>query len=66
MEAKAAVKTKGDTVAGKEDYTLVDALIEVEDEVLVYAQADIFPQLHAKSVTDNLRVIARHNAKHTG
>ena len=66
MEAEAPVKTKGDTVAGQEDYTLVDTLIEVEDEVLVYAQADIFAQSHAKSVTDILRVIAQHTAKHTG
>lgn len=45
--------------------THLSTLIEVEGEVLVYAQADFFAQLHA-SVTDNLRVIARHTAKHTG
>ena len=54
MEAKAPVKTEGDTVAGQEDYTVVDTLIEVELEVLVYAQADMFAQLQAKSVTDTL------------
>ena len=45
MEAEAPVKTEGDTVAGQEDYTVVDTLIEVEVEVLVYAQADTFAQL---------------------
>ena len=54
MEAEAPVKTEADTVAGQEDYTVVDALIEVEVEVLVYAQADTFAQLQAKSVTDTL------------
>ena len=54
MQAKAPVKTEGDTVAGQEDYTVVDTLIEVELEVLVYAQADMFAQLQAKSVTDTL------------
>ena len=54
MEAEAPVKTEGDTVAGQEDYTVVDTLIEVEVEVLVYAQADMFAQLQAKSVTDTL------------
>ena len=54
MEAKAPVQTEGDTVAGQEDYTVVDTLIEVELEVLVYAQADMFAQLQAKSVTDTL------------
>ena len=54
MEAKAPVQTEGDTVAGQEDYTVVDTLIEVELEVLVYAHADIFAQLQAKSVTDTL------------
>ena len=54
MEAKAPVQTEGDTVAGQQDYTVVDTLIEVELEVLVYAQADMFAQLQAKSVTDTL------------
>ena len=54
MEAEAPVKTEGDTVAVQEDYTVVDTLIEVEVEVLVYAQADTFAQLQAKSVTDTL------------
>ena len=54
MEAKAPVQTEGDTVAGQEDYTVVDTLIEVELEALVYAQADMFAQLQAKSVTDTL------------
>ena len=39
------VKKDGDTVAGQEHYTLVDILIAVEVEVLVYAQADTFAQL---------------------
>ena len=54
MKAKAPVETEGDTVAGQENYTVVDTLIEVEIEVLVYAQADMFAQLQAKSVTDTL------------
>ena len=54
MQAEAPVQTEGDTVAGQEDYTVVDTLIEVEVEVLVYAQADTFAQLQAKSVTDTL------------
>ena len=54
MEAETPVETKGDTVAEQEHYTNVDTLIEVEVEVLVYAQTDIFAQLHAKSVTDTL------------
>ena len=54
MQAEAHVRKKGDTVAGQEDYTVVDTLIEVEVEVLVYAQADMFAQLQAKSVTDTL------------
>ena len=54
MKAEALVRTKGDTVAGQENYMVVDTLIEVEIEVLVYAQADMFAQLQAKSVTDTL------------
>ena len=54
MKAEATVKTDGDTVAGQENYTVFDTLIEVEVEVLVYAQADTFAQLQAKSVTDTL------------
>ena len=54
MQAKAPVQTEGDTVAGQENYTVVDTLIEVELEVMVYAQADMFAQLQAKSVTDTL------------
>ena len=54
MEAEARVKTEGDTIAGEEDYTVVDTRIEVKAEVLVYAEADTFSQLQAKSVTDTL------------
>ena len=54
MKAEAPVRTKGDTVAGQENYMVVHTLIEVEIQVLVYAQADMFPQLQAKSVTDTL------------
>ena len=54
MEAEARVKTEGDTIAGEEDYTVVDTLIEVKAEVLVYAEADTFSQLQAKSATDTL------------
>ena len=54
MEAKAPVKTEGHTVGGQEDYTVVETLIVVEVEVLVYAQADTIAQLQAKSVTDTL------------
>ena len=45
MKAEATVKTDGDTVAGQENYKVVDTLIAVEVEVLVYAQADTFAQL---------------------
>ena len=45
MQAEATVKTDGDTVAGQDDYTVFDTLIEVEVEVLAYAQADTFAQL---------------------
>ena len=48
------MKTEGDTIAGLEDYKVVDKLIEVEVEVLGYAQADTFAQLQAKSFTDSL------------
>ena len=54
MEAEAPLKTEGGTVAGQEHYTVVDTLIEVEVEVLVYAQDDAFAQLQAKSLTDTL------------
>ena len=54
MEAEARVKTEGDTIAGEEDYTVADTRIEVKAEVLVYAEADTFSQLQAKSVTDTL------------
>ena len=54
MEAEAPIKTEGDTFAGQKDYTVVDTLIEAEVEVLVYAHADTFAQLQAKSVTDTL------------
>ena len=47
-------RSKQKVVAGQEDYTVVDTLIEVEVEVLVYAQADTFAQLQAKSVTDTM------------
>ena len=33
---------------------VVNTLIEVKVEVLVYAQADMFAQLQVKSVTDTL------------
>ena len=45
MKAKATVKKESDIIAGQEDYTVVDILIEVEVEVLLYAQADTFAQL---------------------
>ena len=54
MQAEAPVKTEGDTLAGQNDYIVVDTLIEAEVEVLVYAHADTFAQLQAKSVTDTL------------
>ena len=54
MQAEAPVKTEGDPFAGQKDYTVVDTLIEAEVEVLVYAKADTFAQLQAKSVTDTL------------
>ena len=54
MQAEAPVKTEGDTFAGQKHYTVVDTLIEAEVEVLVYAHADTFAQLQAKSVTDTL------------
>ena len=54
MQAEAPGRTNSDTVAGQENYTVVETLIEVELEVLVYADADIFAQLQAKSVTDTL------------
>ena len=45
VEAEATVKKDSDTVAGQEHYTVVDILIEIEVEVLCYAQADTFAQL---------------------
>ena len=54
VKAEAPVKTEGDTVAGQQDYTVVDTLIEVQVEVLGYAQANTFSQLQAKSFTDSL------------
>ena len=54
MQAEAPGRTNSYTVAGQEDYTVVDTLIEVVLQVLVYAQADMFAQLQAKSVTDTL------------
>ena len=54
VKAEAPVKTEGDTVAGQQDYTVVDTLIEVQVEVLGYAQANTFAQLQAKSFTDSL------------
>ena len=42
MKAEALVRTKGDTVAGQENYMVVDTLIAVKIQVLVYAQADMF------------------------
>ena len=54
VKAEAPVKTEGDTVAGQQDYTVVDTLIEVQVEVLGYAQANTFAQLLAKSFTDSL------------
>ena len=52
METEAPFKPECDTVAEGEYYTVVDTLIEVAAEVLVYGQADAFPQLQARSVTD--------------
>ena len=54
MKAEAPVKKEGDTVAGQENYTVVDTLIAVEVEVLGYAQANTFAQLQAKSFTVSL------------
>ena len=45
MKAEATVKTDDDTVAAQENYSVVDTLIAVEVEVLVYVQADTFAQL---------------------
>ena len=45
VKAEATVKKDSDTVAGQEHCTVVDILIEIEVEVLVYAQADTFAQL---------------------
>ena len=44
----------GGQSTGQEDYTVVETLIVVEVEVLVFAQADTIAQLQAKSVTDTL------------
>ena len=38
----------------QENYTVVNTLIEVKVEVLVYAEADMIAQLQVKSVTDTL------------
>ena len=54
VEAKAPVKTEIFTFVPLRAYTVVDTRNEVEIEVLVYAQADMFAQLQAKSVTDTL------------
>ena len=54
MEAEAPLKIQGDTVAGVEAYTIVETLVEVEAEVLVYTQAYTFAQVETKRVTDAL------------
>ena len=54
MEAEAPLKIQGDTVPGVEAYTVVQTLVEVESEVLVYTQANTFAQVQTKRVTDAL------------
>lgn len=54
METEEPFKPEGDSVAVGEYYTVIDTLIEVEAEVLVYAQGYTFPHLQARSVTDTL------------
>ena len=49
------VETEGDTVAGREAYTVVHTLIKVKAEALVYTQAHTFAQMKAKSVTEKLK-----------
>ena len=54
VEDEAPVKTKGDTNAGVDAYTVLDTLNKVKAEALVYTQPHTFPQVQAKSVTDTL------------
>ena len=54
METEEPFKLESDSVAVGEFYTVIDTLIEVAAEVLVYAQAYTFPHLQARGVTDTL------------
>ena len=51
------VKTKGGTNAGVNTYTVLDKLIKVKAEALVFTQPHTFPQVEAKSVTYTLSYI---------
>lgn len=49
------VKTEGETVTGREAYTVVHTLIKVEGDALVYTQAHRFAQMKANIVTEKLK-----------
>ena len=56
VEAKALVRTEGDTIAELEAHTDIEKLNEVEAKALVYTQKKnyTFPKVEAKSVADTL------------